>query len=62
MDKVSVTSPPHIPACLICDPFLLWGQCPQLDLLESESPQPETAPHVEAEVVLGQLLGDDLYL
>lgn len=62
MVKGSVISPPHTschtsPACLICDPFLLWGQCPQLDLLESESSQPETVPHVEAEVVLGQLLG-----
>lgn len=61
MDKVSVTSPTHI-SLLICDPFLLWGQCPQVDLLKLESSQPETAPHVEAEVVLGQLLGDNLYL
>lgn len=60
MDKVSVTSPTHI-SCMF-DPFLLWDQCPQVDLLKLESSQPETAPHVEAEVVLGQLLGDNLYL
>lgn len=58
MDKVSVEVPP---ACLICDPFLWWGQCPQVDLLESESSHPQTVAHVEAEVVLGQLLGDVLH-
>lgn len=41
--------------------FSYGVNAPSLTRLSSASPQPETVPHVEAELFLGQLLGYNLY-
>ena len=40
--------------------FSSGADAPSLTHSSSESSQPETVPHVDAEVVLGQVLGDNL--